>query len=1121
MKKITISLKKNNLDKFFKIMKISFFLLFACFFQVFATNNYAQTKKLTLSMDKATIAEVLQAVEDQSEFKFFYNNQLVDVTKNVDVEIRRKKIWDVLDHVLPDAGITYRVVGKQIALFQQAPGSEKPAIQQQPVTITGKVTDEDGNTLPGVNIVIKGTLTGAITNADGNYSIEVDDPNATLVFSFIGYRTQEVEISGRAVIDITFAGEAIGLEEVIAIGYGTVQKGDLTGSVIKVDLTTLEDSPNVSILQTMHGTVAGLNVGMATKAGSSPSVSIRGINTISGSNSPLIVLDGVIFRAGLNSIDPNSIESVRILKDASSAAIYGSESANGVILITSKMPKKFTKPIIEYRTNFSFQDFTNKDIRPNNREQYIKQVEHSKLMTSRLPPDYLEPNPNFDPTIHFADPKYIEGYLDGTDTDWYDLLTRDFPMIQNHSLSVRGKSELATYFLSFNYINQKNLIKNDSYSRYNIRFNIETDITDWLKIGTRSYINLDDVSGHDILFNFAGFSPPLAKAYHENGEIFLQPLKGDVINPLALLDIPQLQKFNNIMGNFYADIDIPFIEGLSYKARYSNNILSGRNFQFNPYQNNFTGYAYKNNETQDIMSFDNIITYKRDFGLHGINATFVYGVEKCEYESTSSAAQRFEEQTLGYNFLSAGQSDLNITNSFAWKESSLFSMGRLVYKFKDRYILTGTLRRDGFSGFGQNHKFGVFPSTAFAWRMNKESFMNNISWIGLLKLRLSYGANGNRTLSRYQTLGKLTTENPIGGSGGYLYGDGAPPEKTIALQTMGNEDLKWETTNSLNFGIDFSLLDNRLYGNIDYYNSQTKDLLYNISIPLINGVQTTVPANIGELENIGQEFILTGVPVRTSDFEWSIAFNFSRNRNKVSSILGIDADDDGKEDDLIADKIFIGKPLGVLYDYNILGIWQIEDYNEGRIPSGFTFGNYKFEDINEDDELKADDDRKILGYTAPSYRFGIQNIFYYKKNWSLKIFINAVQGGKDYYKQMQNPCIYQTGWTETNAFQYDYWLPENPDAKFVSINDRSRLFNVGPIESRSFIRLKEVALSYNLPTAWLNKIKFKKAKVFVSGTNLLTLTDWSGWDPETGQGLGWLSGYPVSRSYNFGFNVEF
>jgi TonB-dependent starch-binding outer membrane protein SusC len=983
------------------------------------------------------------------------------------------------------------------------------------------VTDTGGQPLPGVSIVIKGSTQGTVTDNDGEFLLNEIPPDATLIFSFVGMKTKEIVVGSQTIINVRMEEDVIGIEEVVAIGYGTMQKSDLTGSVTRADLTTLEDSPNVSLLQKMHGTVPGLNVGMATKAGESPSVSIRGINTISGSNSPLIVLDGMIFRDGLSSIDPNSIESVDILKDASSAAIYGSQAANGVILITSKIPKINTKPTIEYKSNFSFQDFTNKDYRPNNREQYLEQIALAKLFESRMPPDYLEPNPNFDPSRYFSDTKYIEGLNDGTDTDWLDLMTNDYPMIQDHSLSVRGKSELVTYFVSFNYINQNNLIKNDYYDRYNIRINIETSITDWLKIGMRSFFNINDLTGYDIDLSFIGHAPPLAKAYDENGEIILQPLKGSTINPLATIETPQFYKTNNLTGNFYTEIDLP-IKGLSYTGRYSQNIIHHRNFQFNPYEHNFTGHAYKSNETQEIKNFDNIIKYKRDFGLHGIDATLVYGFEKRELEGTSAAAQRFEDQTLGYNFLQAGQSDLYIANSWAWEESSLFSMGRLVYKYNDNYIFTGTIRRDGFSGFGQKNKFGLFPSAAFAWRMSEESFMKNISWLDYLKLRLSYGANGNRTLSRYQTLGKTMTINPYNWTaGGYLYGDGASPQKTLALESMENENLKWEVTNSFNFGTDFSFMSDRLFGSIDYYISKTKDLLYNISIPYMNGVNINVPTNIGELGNTGQEFILTGTPILKTDFEWSITGNISRNRNKVVSILGIDADKDGKEDDLVADKIFIDKPLGVIYDYNVLGVWSIEEYNEGKTPDGWTCGNYKFEDINNDGEIKADDDRKILGFTSPSYRFGIQNTFIYKKNWSLKVFINSIQGGKDYFKQMQPIHIFQLGWTETNALQYDYWSPENPDGKFRGLNGTSRLYYVGIIESRSFIRLKEVTLSYNLPKEWLSNVNISKTRLFLSGTNLLALTNWSGWDPETGQGVGYMSYYPVPRTYNIGLNIEF
>ncbi len=496
---------------------------------------------------------------------------------------------------------------------------------------------------------------------------------------------------------------------------------------------------------------------------------------------------------------------------------------------------------------------------------------------------------------------------------------------------------------------------------------------------------------------------------------------------------------------------------------------------------------------------------------------------------TKAGATNFSNDILGFNKLDAGQADLQTATSGAWEESSLYTMLRAIYTYNDKYILTGTVRRDGFSGFGKNHKFGVFPSAALAWRISEEDFFkNNVNWMENLKLRLSYGQNGNRTVGRYQTLaqmgagvGSINIDNTTV-NGGYLFGDGASAEQMQWIKSLANADLKWETTNTFNVGLDFSALNGRIFGNMEFYLSQTNNLLYDINIPQINGLDK-IPSNIGKMRNRGFEMSVTGVAIETKDFSWDVTFNFSRNRNKVVSILGIDADGDGKEDDLTANKIFINHPYGVCYDYNITGMWQLADKQAGLIPEGFEYGTYKVQDVDGDGKYSADKDRVIIGYEDPAYRFSIQNSFRYK-NWELKFLINSIQGGKNYYygqpgKDLPNPDnIYQN-----NLFNFDYWTPENPNARYRQLGYYTQAlgsYGFSPYVQRSFVRLQDVTISYNVPSSFLNKFKVNRLKLYVTGKNLLTFTDWDGWDPETGTGLV-SNKYPVMRSYSVGLNLEF
>lgn len=997
----------------------------------------------------------------------------------------------------------------------------------QSITINGIVKDSTGEGIIGANVLQKGTTNGTVTDLDGNFTLTVPDKNAVLVFSFLGYVSQEVIVGNQTTLNIILKEDTQNLDEVIVIGYGTAKKSDLTGAVTRADMSALEKSPNVNVLQGLKGVVPGLNIGVATKAGDSPTVSIRGRNSISGSTEPLVVLDGVIYRGNISDINPSDIESIDVLKDASSTAIYGSQAANGVLMITTKTAKNYSKPIFEYNGTFTLQGLINNDMKRLDRERFATQIADIMLENSRMGNDLSQRNPDFNPTDYFKDEAVIKGYNEGLNTDWWNLLTEDVPYIQNHNVSVRGKTEMNSYFISFGFTDQKNLVINDTYKRYNVRINLDSKTTDWLKIGTSSYFNVSNFSGENTSFGNLFSIPACTTPYEDDGvTLKTNPITG-TINPLLKIHDPNKDIRYNLSGNVYADVTIPWIKGLSYRINYANNWTIYHYYAFDPYANTLLGQAEKKHTNQNEWTLDNILTYQNRFGKHSVNATFVYGVEKRTYEATDAIANTFNDKTLGYNNMGMGQADLNTISSNAWKETSLYNMLRLVYTFNDRYIFTGTIRRDGFSGFSEGNKFGYFPSIAGAWRLSEENFIkNNLKWIDNLKLRLSYGTSGNRTSGRYATMAQMqNTNNFETSSTGYVFGDGGTAGLMQLMKTLPNPDLKWETTKSVNIGLDFSVLNGRLFGNYEYYVSNTTDLLYDIEIPNINGMVTnSVPTNIGKLQNMGHEFSITGIPVTNKDLEWSITANFSLNRNKVKTILGIDANGDGKEDDLIASNIFINQPLNTIYDYNIIGMWQMEDYLNGIIPNGFTYGTYKIEDINQDGSYTAEKDRKIIGCEDPLYRFSIQNNFRYK-DFELNIFINSVQGGKNHYLGQPLADLSIPDHLKSNSFmKFDYWTPENPNAKFRQLGFYTASLGEGfsPYVSRSFIRLQELSLAYNVPQRFLKKIHVNRAKVFVSASNLFTITNWDGWDPEAGQGVTYdLDGYPTMKSYTLGLNFEF
>ena len=1096
-----------------------------------SASTYSQKTKLSIDLQNVSIMEVLKSIESQTEFVFIYENDALKLDKRVSIKINNSSVDKILTEILKDTGTSYEIVEKQIVITKNTPSIELLTLKskfesesQQPrkKEISGLVKDSKGLPLPGVTVVLKGTTTGIITDSDGNYSLSNIPENATLQFSFVGMKTQEVKVGNQSVLNVVMADEIIGIDEVVAIGYGTMRKSDLTGAVLRADFDKFKDQPNISIAQSLHGSVAGLNVSQTTKAGAEPSISIRGRTSISGEQDPLIVLDGVIFRGNMIDINPDDIGSVDILKDNSAAAVYGSQAANGVILITSKTGKgKNNKPLINYSSSYSFQTPT-VEFKPGNGEDFVKKSSDIDWRESRTPESgYIDPKPGYSIVSLLETNELVENYHAGRETNWYDLLTNDNIFIQSHNLSITNKTDYLNYFISVGFTGQQGYMINEDYKRYNARINVDNHLAKWLTIGVQSFFSMSDNSGQSPSPSDRYINPYEA-AYTEDGK--LNPLvRGLAVGPLVIANADNLDIRNDFFGNIYATIDLPFIKGLSYKINFSNNYRTTRNYYYQPYDNNFQGAGGKAYGNTHDMSSDNIITFKRKFrDKHNLDITLLYGFEQRKYDYTNATSSVFINDILGYNSLQSGSSELQKTESNAWAEKSLYSMARLFYGFRDKYMITGTVRRDGFSGFSEKNKFGIFPSIAAGWVVTEEPFLKDFSnVVNYLKLRLSYGTMGNRTVSRYQTLAKVDGDySYVNASGSSVYAK--------SISSLASTDLKWETTTGFNVGVDFAFLKSKLSGSIEYYNNNTNNLLYNVDIPSIGRFQK-FPDNLGRIHNHGIEITLSSLNIARNDFSWNSNFTFSRNRDELKELLGFDNNGDGKEDDLVSEGLFIGHPLSAVYHYKVTGeLYQLgDDVTPGMV------GSQIIVDQNTDGKIDAED-KVILGYTEPSYRFSINNQFKYK-NWSLSIFINSVQGGKNYYLGSDN--LHSSNFGSGTGFSdssnglghyrlnfpkgLDYWLPENPNARYAAIGTSvpSGLLSSAWIQ-RNFVRLQDVSLSYNFKSNFLNKINVNNLRLFLSGQNLYTWTKWPGWDPETGQGIS-KDGRPVLRSYTLGLNFEF
>lgn len=1114
-----------NYASFRKVMKLSIgqvVILLITWGVSFAAVTNAQKvldKKITLEIQNQSMKDVLNEIQNQVQVKFAYKSSIGGIG-DLSINVRNERLADVLSRLFSPYSIGYELIEDQmivIQLIESNDGTDNRGTMEYSLgslddVVSGSVTSESGEPLPGVNVLLKGTTEGTVTDVDGKYSLRVSDVNGVLIFSYIGYVNLEVPINGRNVVNATMAEDVTKLEEVVVVGYGTQRKSDLTGSIIRADIDALAESPATSIFEGLRGVAPGLDVGQITQAGQEPSMLIRGKSTLAGSSSPLIVVDGVIFRGRINDINPADIATVDILKDVSAASVYGSQATNGVILITTKSGGGVKgKPVISYSGYFAISDPV-KELAPPGAEGFYKKTEESDIFQSRTAESgYLEKNPNWDITSVFSVNEEGMAYQDGRTTNWYDVLTNDFMYSQNHNISISNSLEKANYLISIGYNEQQGYLHNEKYERLTGRINITNYITDWLEVGVQSFIGVNDYSG--ATGNTTDrYIEPYATDTDANGVRYRTILAGQ-INPYLQFERDDFNERLALFGNVYAKVDFPFLQGLSYKVNVANNYQRSRQYRYRSYAADFQGEASKSIGFNMDQQMDNILSYNRTFNnTHNIQLTLLYGAELQTNDNTEALSRSFINGVLGYNRLQVGSSEQQRASSGAWKEASLYSMARLFYGFKDKYLITGTIRRDGFSGLGKGNKFGVFPSVSVAWNVMEESFANdNLSFLSQLKLRTSYGTVGNRTIGRYQTLAT------VGGNYGFI-DLSSTPLYTQRITSLESPNLKWERKTGTNVGIDFGILKNRVVGSIDYYNTNTTNLFYRVDIPAISRY-TTFPDNLGKLHNRGLEIMLTTVNIAKSDLQWSSSITYTRNRNQLKELLGFDLDGDGVEDDLISEGLFIGQSIDAIFDYEIDGKWQLGD----EIPAGQDVGANRPIDRNNDGVIDPRD-KTIIGFSSPAYQFAINNTVNYK-NFTLKVSVYSIQGGKNYYLGPDNYAEFDAINSEMH-FRYafpaglDYWTPENPNGRYqrpgiyTASGARGNLYG-----DRSFVRLQNVSLSYNIPQAVVSKAGLKNARIYFSGKNLLTLTKWNGWDPETNQTIT-RKGVPVLKSYTIGINVD-
>ncbi len=1009
------------------------------------------------------------------------------------------------------------------------------SIFAQAKLVKGNVTDAAGKPIAGVSVTISGSSKGTLTDERGDFSLQVAD-NASLVFSFTSYETKIVAVKGQSSLSVSLKAESASLNEVVVVGYGTQKKKDLTGAVRKVNIegTPIANMTNISPLQAIQGT-PGVNIGAVGVAGGAPSVLVRGQRSLAASNAPLIVLDGVIFDGSLNEINTQDIASFDILMDASAAAIYGSRAANGVIMISTKRGKT-GKPAISVNNNYGTQSWTK---RPDMRKgaDFIKWRTENRRLAGQA-----------DLSIEkVLDAKELIAYKNGQEIDWLREITQYAPL-NDLNLSVSGRSDMINYYVSAGYLKQNGVLDNDNFEKYTVTAKMDAKITKWLDYGLSIYYSARDYSGTPPDMGQATIGTPYAYKWLDEaaGILDKNPTPANLINPYwgnanspGLYD-DNLEKYTSTRIISYLSADIPKVKGLNYRInvnKYKQETVSG-NFRRETYFINgdnpadianpgkflSSTYGSMANVFTNSWEIQNLLTYKKMIGDHSIDALAGYQRDYSSSSRVGTSASDFSlagTTALGYYGLHLGNPANQRTSSFFNDRSNLAYLARMNYNYLNKYYLTMNFRRDGFSAFAEGNKFANFYGGALAYAISEENFFKQaLPQVNYLKLRLAYGQNGNQGIDSYETLANIASGTTVFGSTSSLF---------IYQSSLANQQLSWEKTTTLNGGLNFAIFDNRISGDLNIYQSKTTDQLLTRSLPNLTGF-SSVRTNIGQVDNMGLEASVTGAilaPKNPNSIRWETTLNFWLNRNKVVALTGVDADGDGREDDNLGNRWFIGKPIGAIFDYVVDGIVQTADVDY-ITKFGARAGDLKIRDINgavrgdgKPDGRINSLDREIIGYVQPRFSWSLANTITYQ-NWQVFFNFNAiVGGGSGNYYMSPNSSYNLTAFgnnQQQNWLNKQYWTAETPSNTFTRPN-YSNPFGYSYPHERTFVRLQDVSLQYSLNSKQLEKLKMSGLRIYLSAKNPLVFSKWLGLDPENAGAIGVSN--PLFRTFNLGTNINF
>lgn len=1094
-------------------MRISTFLLMVCVFCSYAGNAHSQNAKVSIRMNNVKLDKILNEIENQTDYLFIYNNQ-VDINKITSVKVKNEAVAQVLDRILSGTGINYELEGTHIILTTEA--IKDLHAQQQAKTVTGTVTDVNGEPIIGANIRIKGTTTGTITDIDGNFSIEAE-PQSVIEVSYIGYLTQETVINNQKSIRFLLKEDTKTLDEVVVIGYGVQKKADLTGSVANINTEKLNTQSNANIGQALQGKIAGVDiVSQGGAPGSGTRIMVRGIGTLNNA-SPLYIVDGMYMNS-IDHINPNDIASIDVLKDASSAAIYGSRAANGVIIVTTKEGSNTEgKPIIDLSVNLGISTAS----------KFLDMLDAKGWAEVTTIARQAIGKPALDMATDLANKP---------DNDWQDIMFRP-ALMQNYNLSVKGGGKYSTYYTGLGYFNQDGIVIGTNYQRYNIQS--KNDYKRGIfSAGTNLIISFshDKPLHQELRGGMIGTilqSVPTLEKYDDTREGGYGGTYGDVVNiphPLAIIDDNIMDRYNEnvkIFANLYAQIEL--FKGLKYKLnltpdfsfeRYKNYL---NKYDFGLATNSITQLTERQRRRRNIL-VENLLTFDRTFGEHKISALAGYTYQDSRFRHIQAYGEGLPQGLEEIDAATTNRS--NEGNS--WRSVLTSILGRVFYSYQNKYLFTATIRRDGSSKFGKNNRYGYFPSFSLGWNVAEEKFMENVHWLDQLKLRGGYGVLGNQEIDNYQYSSTITTGiNYPDGNGGLL--QGAFPKN------FANPDIKWEETAMTNVGIDFMAFNNRLSLTADYYVKNTKDILLTVPIPISSGGANDPIRNAGKIRNNGFEFNLGWMDQPNPDISYGINLIGSFNKNKVIAMGSESGSIKGgsTNQNITTSETKAGYPIGGYWLIPTAGYFNSQEEVDAYAKDGKKIqpaaepGDIKFVDANNDGVIN-DDDRVFQGSPFPDFTFALNGNKRYK-NFDLSIGLQGVLGNKIYNATRQTLEDVTKG-SNFLASCLDYWTPENKNASHPRLtwddpNRNTRAESDRYLENGSYLRLRSVQLGYTFPQTWF-KGAIQHARVYINAENLFTITSYSGYSPDVNADNANYRGfdnfiYPTNRTFMLGLNVTF